>query len=163
MQPDKHANADDQTKEEFSAKFKQAKEAYETLSDIDRRKAYDEGVVKPPPGGWYQEIDKRVFQNIQRNDGAVRGGLGAPYINIRGVAVVPVVRGPSRVLTGRGRVTRAAPPPYLIPRFRGVRAGFTLRGVARGGRDATLFPSRPNNIGPVNLGVRPRGRPGKVV
>ena len=103
--PDKHANADDQTKEEFSAKFKQAKEAYETLSDIDRRKAYDEGVVKPPPGGWYQEIDKRVFQNIQRNDGAVRGGLGAPYINIRGVAVVPVVRGPSRGGTGRGRVT----------------------------------------------------------
>ena len=41
-------------KEELSNKFKLIKEAYETLSDISKRNAYDSGAVKPPPGGWYQ-------------------------------------------------------------------------------------------------------------
>merc|ERR1719427_1884177 len=35
--PDRHAN-----------------EGYEVLSDMEKRKAYDIGGVKPPPGGWYQ-------------------------------------------------------------------------------------------------------------
>jgi hypothetical protein len=52
--PDRHANAEEAEKEEVSAKFKQAKEAYETLRDAEKKKQYDSGAVKPPPGGWYQ-------------------------------------------------------------------------------------------------------------
>merc|ERR1719244_1284569 len=62
--PDRHANADDAEKEEFSNKFKLAKEAYEVLSDTEKRKSYDSGGVKPPPGGWYQDIDQKIFQNV---------------------------------------------------------------------------------------------------
>ena len=41
--PDRHANAEDEMKEEFSTKFKLAKEAYEVLSDMEKRKIYDIG------------------------------------------------------------------------------------------------------------------------
>jgi len=53
--PDRHANAGEEDKEEFSKKFKLAKEAYEVLSDIEKRKVYDIGgptrVQQPTRGG----------------------------------------------------------------------------------------------------------------
>jgi len=64
--PDKHANASDEEKEKFSVKFKQAKEAYETLSDSEKRKTYDRGTVNPPPGGWYRDVDKRFLTTLKR-------------------------------------------------------------------------------------------------
>ena len=64
--PDKHANATEQEKEEFSMKFKQAKEAYEVLSSSERRKVYDKGTVNPPPGGWYRDVDRRFLSNLKR-------------------------------------------------------------------------------------------------
>merc|ERR1719186_810867 len=67
--PDRHANAGDEDKEEFSKKFKLAKEGYEVLSDMEKRKAYDIGGVKPPPGGWYQDIDQKIFQNVHPRGG----------------------------------------------------------------------------------------------
>merc|ERR1719435_63338 len=70
--PDRHANAEEAEKEEFSAKFKQAKEAYETLKDVEKRKSYDIGGIKPPPGGWYQDIDQKIFQNVHPR-GGIRG------------------------------------------------------------------------------------------
>ena len=77
----RHSNADDAEKEEFSNKFKLAKEAYEVLSDMEKRKSYDSGGVKPPPGGWYQDIDQKIFQNVHprggiRGRGPIRGGRG---------------------------------------------------------------------------------------
>merc|ERR1719367_2531957 len=68
--PDKHANDSDEVKEEFSKKFKLAKEAYEILSDNDKRKMYDSGRVKAPPGGWYQDVEKKIFEFVQ-----MRGGM----------------------------------------------------------------------------------------
>ena len=64
--PDKHANASDEVKEEFSQKFKQAKEAYEVLSNIEKRKNYDKGTINPPPGGWYRDVDKRFLTTLKR-------------------------------------------------------------------------------------------------
>ena len=64
--PDKHANATEEEKEELSLKFKQAKEAYEVLSNVERRKVYDRGTVPPPPGGWYRDTDRRFLNNLKR-------------------------------------------------------------------------------------------------
>merc|ERR1719312_1959276 len=80
--PDRHSNADDAEKEEFSNKFKLAKEAYEVLSDMEKRKSYDSGGVKPPPGGWYQDIDQKIFQNVHPR-GGIRGR--GPIRGVRGI------------------------------------------------------------------------------
>ena len=64
--PDKHASASEAEKEELSLKFKQAKEAYEVLSNTERRKVYDRGTVPPPPGGWYRDTDRRFLSNLKR-------------------------------------------------------------------------------------------------
>merc|ERR1719445_2219237 len=100
--PDKHANESEDLKEEFSRKFKLAKEAYELLSDHDKRKMYDSGRVKPPPGGWYQDVEQTVAQFVQsraplRGRGMTRGVRGP----IRGGIVIrgnirpvrPLIRG----------------------------------------------------------------------
>jgi len=169
--PDRHANAEEAEKEEFSAKFKQAKEAYETLKDPEKRKVYDTGAVKPPPGGWYRDIDRRIFQNVQarggvRGRGVVRGGRGAPImrgaINIRGAPMA--ARG---VPVRGGRVMRGQPRP-MAPgrgtpiRVANVRGGVTVRGgptILRGG--ATInrggAPRMPINVRPGNPTMRPTG------
>merc|ERR1719233_1968365 len=92
--PDRHANAEDSMKEEFSNKFKLAKEAYEVLSDMEKRKIYDIGIVKPPPGGWYRDLDKRIFRGLKPRGAAGVGGRG----QVRGGSIVrgaPVLRGGS--------------------------------------------------------------------
>merc|ERR1719186_859727 len=90
--PDRHANAGEEDKEEFSKKFKLAKEAYEVLSDIEKRKVYDIGGVKPPPGGWYRDMDKKILQNVNPR-GGVRGGMrgGRGVARGRGRGTVPIV------------------------------------------------------------------------
>lgn len=116
--PDRHANAEDEEKEEFSNKFKLAKEAYEVLSDSEKRKGYDTGGVKPPPGGWYQDVDQKIFQNIHPRGGirgmrGMRGGIvrgrGAPIIRGNINARPPIVRGnirPNVTRVMRGGVVR---------------------------------------------------------
>jgi len=129
--PDRHANAEDEMKEEFSTKFKLAKEAYEVLSDMEKRKIYDIGLVKPPPGGWYRDLDKRIFRGLKpRGGGMVRGQLGG--VSIRGGRGIPLPRGVDVVRTtvkgpsmARGRGVEAL-------RSRGRGGKCTARGVGRG-------------------------------
>jgi len=102
--PDRHANAEDAKKEEFSNKFKLAKEAYEVLSDMEKRKIYDIGIVKPPPGGWYRDLDKRIFRGLKPRGAAGVGGRG----QVRGGSVVrgaPVLRGGSIVINSSVNVS----------------------------------------------------------
>ena len=51
------------------------------LSDNDKRKLYDSGDVKPPPGGWYVDLDPKILNNLQPRLGAasmaMRGRGGA--------------------------------------------------------------------------------------
>ena len=114
--PDKHANASEQEKEEFSRKFKQAKEAYEVLSNTERRKVYDKGTVNPPPGGWYRDTDRRFLSNLKRMSEAnivvnkvTPASQGRPTVRpSRGGGSVPTMRtGPritiNKVPTSRGR------------------------------------------------------------
>ena len=62
--PDKHANASEEEKEELCLKFKQAKEAFEVLSNVEKRKVYDRGTPPAPPGGWYRDIDSKFLRNL---------------------------------------------------------------------------------------------------
>lgn len=64
--PDKHANANEEEREQFNLKFQQAKEAYECLSVAEKRKNYDKGTINPPPGGWYRDVDKRFLTTLKR-------------------------------------------------------------------------------------------------
>ena len=66
--PDKHTNATEAEKQEHEAKFKEAKEAYETLSDAQKRAAYD----SPAPQGNFraymngEEVDLNAIQEQMR-------------------------------------------------------------------------------------------------
>ena len=64
--PDKHATASEEEREEFSKKFQLIKEAYECLSNVEKRKSYDKGTINPPPGGWYRDVDKRFLTTLKR-------------------------------------------------------------------------------------------------
>jgi len=64
--PDRHANASDAEKEDFIRKFKLAKEGYEILSNKETRKSHENGTAKPPPGGWYRDIDKRMLNKLRQ-------------------------------------------------------------------------------------------------
>ena len=184
--PDRHANDSDEVKEEFSKKFKFAKEAYEILSDIDKRKMYDSGRVKAPPGGWYQDVDKKIYETVQMRGGLrgrgvmrgmVRGGLmvrGGPVLRpqmARGQVMRPVL------IRGGGPQIRARPPPGKQPIMRValrpgarpvVRGPINVRPIMRPGVRPTLMrpavarprggPVRgsPNGIRPAMNGTRPR-------
>jgi hypothetical protein len=69
-------NANDDEREELLNKFKNIKEAYEVLSDNEKRKLYDAGNVKPPPGGWYVDLDPKILANLQTRVGAAVGIRG---------------------------------------------------------------------------------------
>merc|ERR1719318_1985666 len=156
--PDKHSNAGDEEREEFSNKFKLAKEAYEVLSDDEKRKTYDIGEVKPPPGGWYQDIDQKMFQNLHPRGssswsrGQMRGGRGR-VIARGGVPVFsrggnpnlrpPIIRHTMRGTVGRG-LMRGVPSVRGVP----IRGRGGPRGPARG-------VSRPRLVRPVGASIRP--------
>ena len=107
-------NANDDEREELLAKFKNIKEAYEVLSDNDKRKLYDSGDVKPPPGGWYVDLDPKILANLQprlggavRGRGVFRGGIIANAGMVRGGILPrgmpmrgnPILRGNSREIS----------------------------------------------------------------
>jgi len=124
--PDKHANADEAEKEVYSNKFKQAKEAYETLSNADKRKTYDMGGggFKAPPGGWYRDLDRRLLQNVFPADHPRGRGVAGP---VRGKVQPQVLRGsinprPPMSNGQSGRGAQATGGSY-------VRGGVTIRGV----------------------------------
>ena len=149
--PDRHANETEDLKEEFSMKFKLAKEAYELLSDHDKRKMYDSGRVKAPPGGWYQDVEQTIAQFVLargtfRGRGAVRGFRGSMRANI-------IIRGNMRPLL-RGQ-TR--PPIRIQQPVRGARP---IRGVLRPGVRPGLRPGMRPPIRPI---LRPGLRPGVVM
>ena len=152
--PDKHSNEEEDLKEEFSRKFKLAKEAYELLSDHDKRKMYDSGRLKPPPGGWYQDVEQNIAQFVQsraplRGRGTARGTRGAVRGNV-------VLRGNIRPLL-RGQVR---PPIRVTQPLRGPRP---MRGVVRpGGRGMVRSGVRPGLRSPVRPMIRPGLRPGTV-
>ena len=136
--PDRHSNDSEEVKEEFSKKFKLAKEAYEILSDNDKRKMYDSGRVKAPPGGWYQDVEKKIFEFVQ-----MRGGMRGRGI-IRGV-----VRG--GVMRGNVMIRQPIVRPVMV---RG--RGQAIRGIVRAGARPGMRPMlRPGTVRP-NM-VRPRG------
>jgi DnaJ-class molecular chaperone len=107
-------NANDDEREELLNKFKNIKEAYEVLSDADKRKLYDAGDVKPPPGGWYVDLDAKILASLQSRAvgvgaagrggifrGGIIGGGGGIGVAMRGVNVRgmpmragnPIIRG----------------------------------------------------------------------
>jgi len=171
--PDKHANKSDEEKEEFSKKFKLAKEAYEILSDNDKRKMFDSGRVKAPPGGWYQDVDRNIAQQVQmrggiRGRGPIRGIVrGTPVMRgnvtlrqpIMRANVRPVMRGaPIRVQQVRGGVR-------IRPGVRPV----NVRPGMRPGQPRPVINGRPTLVRPVNVtrspmrgaanGIRPNMNP----
>ena len=146
--PDRHANETEDLKEEFSVKFKLAKEAYELLSDHDKRKMYDSGRVKAPPGGWYQDVEQTIAQFVQargpfRGRGGLRGFRGAVRGNV-------MIRGNLRPLL-RGQ---ARPPIRIQQPIRG--AVRPIRGIIRPGL-------RPGLRSPIRPILRPGMRPGMVM
>ena len=156
--PDKHANTSDEVKEEFSKKFKLAKEAYEVLSDVEKRKMYDSGRVKAPPGGWYQDVDKRIYETVQ-----MRGGLRGRGV-VRGVARGGlIIRG---VPAPRPQMARGQVRPMLVRGGPGVR-GPPLRARPPAGKQPIMRVAmrpgaRPVVRGPINVRpvMRPVMRPG---
>jgi len=117
-----------------------AKEAYEILSDNDKRKMYDSGRVKAPPGGWYQDVEKKIFEFVQ-----MRGGMRGRGM-VRGVVRGGVMRGNVMV---RQPMVRGQARPVM------VRGG--VRGPIRG--NIVRTGARPINVRP---GMRPMLRPGTV-
>ena len=118
--PDKHANASEQEREEFNKKFQQAKEAYECLSNVEKRKNYDKGTINPPPGGWYRDTDKRFMTTLKRmseNSSIVVPNLKVGNIDIK-----------SASSSSRGRPNN--PPPN---RGRGGRTTASFRGATFSG------------------------------
>jgi len=109
-------NANDDEREELLTKFKNIKEAYEVLSDNDKRKLYDSGDVKPPPGGWYVDLDPKLLVNLQPRLGgvaaALRGGRGGAAV-FRGGAtgIIAANAGMIRVgvINARGMPMRGNP------------------------------------------------------
>jgi DnaJ-class molecular chaperone len=61
--PDKHVNEADDVKAKHEAAFKEAKEAYETLSDAGKRAAYDQhGFNQPDPAAQFHDINDILNQ-----------------------------------------------------------------------------------------------------
>jgi DnaJ-class molecular chaperone len=104
-------NANDDEREELLNKFKNIKEAYEVLSDADKRKLYDAGDVKPPPGGWYVDLDAKILASLQSRavgvGGVGRGGIFRGGIIAGGGGIGGVMRGGVNV---RGMPMRAGNP-----------------------------------------------------
>merc|ERR1712098_258282 len=173
--PDKHANKSDEEKEEYSKKFKAAKEAYEILSDNDKRKMFDSGRVKAPPGGWYQDVDRNIAQQVQMR-GGMRGGMRGRG-PIRGIVRgTPVMRGN---VTLRQPIMRANVRPGMRPNMAPIRVqtrgGVRVRPVyarpgMRPGQPRPVISGKPTIVRPVNVtrgpmrggaanGVRPNMNP----
>lgn len=133
--PDRHASADEEQKDEFNARFKEVKEAYEVLSDKQKRTNYDTGNdIKLPPGGWYRDIDPKILQTVFPARGGIRGGIAGIRRGVPLPRGVNVTRGPVRGVINRGGITRGVPRGVNIIRGNMVRgANMAGRGVMRGG------------------------------
>jgi len=172
--PDRHAGKTEDEKEELSNKFKLVKEAYETLSDNSRRQIFDGGEVKPPPGGWYQDLDSKVLEGV-RPPGALRGMIrggargfqrGGGIVvrgNMRGGRLITRVQGGGvrgvpvqnvQFRGNRGNVPMRGNVAMRTPLRGGTYRGMPVRGIVRGG----LRPGVRPMVNMVNR--RPMARPG---
>ena len=136
------------------------------------------GTVKPPPGGWYQDLDQKILANVhprgglaRGRGGIIRGGVrGFPRGATRGAMVVRGnVRG-GRVINRGGIGSRGMPmnvqfrggqrPPLRMP----VRGGPVRVGAVRGGPMRGQMNGRgvrPMVRGGIRPGMRPMiSRPG---
>jgi len=111
--PDRHANADEEQKNEFQARFTEVKLAYEVLSDKQKKAMYDSGNdgKSPPGGGWYCPLNPRLLNNLfpekfKLNSGGVAKMTPAMRMAARGGGQVP--RGGGQVPRG-GRQAHQGP------------------------------------------------------
>merc|ERR1719186_1776035 len=108
--PDRHANADEEQKNEFKARFTEVKLAYEVLSDKQKKAMYDSGndMKSAPSGGWYCPLNPRILNNLFPEKFRMNGGGVAKMTPAMRMAARQVPRGGGQVPRG-GRQAHQGP------------------------------------------------------